>query len=292
MSVYLPLLTSLVTIVSMFAIMWQLSPPLALFAVALTVPLGLIIRHFAGSMTDRKYQEWELQGEISSLVEQTLTAIPVVQAFGREPREDARFRDVANRTIQASYRSEAAQHQFRVVTGIITAAATAIVIAVGGWAVLAGTLSVGSLLVLMAYYTALYSPIETLVYLSEGFASARAGARRILEITESDEHGAKDLPGALTLPEAFREAGISVRREQRKIHAHDQLADAARIGSDTPHQIAGRLPLMKQNRALLQVFKDVGGQIVYHAAAGARFKVILHDGHDPAGEKRHDGSRG
>jgi ATP-binding cassette subfamily B protein/subfamily B ATP-binding cassette protein MsbA len=213
MNVYLPLLTSLVTVVSMFAIMWQLSPPLAFFALVLAIPLGLIIRYFAGPMTDRKYKEWELQGEMSALLEQTLTAIPLVQAFGREPREDERFRDVARRTIDATYRSEVAQHQFRVGTGAVTAAATAIVTVLGGWAVLEGTLSVGSLLVLLAYFTALYSPIETLAYLSEGFASAGAGARRILEITESDDHGAKDLPGAKPLPEGLREAGISVRFE-------------------------------------------------------------------------------
>ena len=211
MNVYLPLLTSLVTIVSMFVIMWQLSPALAIFALALAVPLWFVIRYFARPMTDRKYKEWELQGEIAALVEQTLTAIPLVQAFGREAREDQRFREVARRTIEAGFRSEVSQHQFRVGTGTVTAVATAIVMAVGGWAVLEGSLSVGSLLVLIAYFAALYSPIETLAYLSEGFASAGAGARRILEIVESEDQAAKEQPGAKPLPEDVREEGIRVR---------------------------------------------------------------------------------
>jgi ATP-binding cassette subfamily B protein len=211
MNVFLPLLTSLVTIVSMFVIMWQLSPPLAFFALALAIPLGLIIRYFAGPMTERKYKEWQLQGEISALVEQTLTAIPLVQAFGREAHQVERFREVARRTVDASFCSEVAQHQFRVGTGAVSAMATALVIAVGGWAVLAGSLSMGSLLVLIAYFAALYAPIETLAYLSEGFAAAGAGARRILEIVESEDHAAKDLPGAKPLPDEFREAGICVR---------------------------------------------------------------------------------
>jgi ATP-binding cassette, subfamily B, bacterial len=207
MNVYLPLLTSLVTVVSMFAIMWQLSPALALFALALTIPLGLIIRVFAGRMTDRKYKEWKLQGELSALIEQTLTALPL-------GREDQRFQDVARRTVQASVRSEVSQHQFRVSSGAVAAVAAAIVMAVGGWAVLDGSLKVGSLLVLIAYFAALYSPIETLAYLSEGFASAGGGARRILEIIESDDHGAKDLPGARPFPDELREPGICVRFDQ------------------------------------------------------------------------------
>ena len=44
----------------------------------------------------------------------------------------------------------------------------------GGLAAQNGTLSIGSLLVLMAYFAALYSPLETLAYLTEGFASAKA----------------------------------------------------------------------------------------------------------------------
>ena len=223
MNVYLPLVTSLVSLVAMFTVMWQLTPLMAVFAVACAIPQAFLIRYLAGSMSQRKYREWQLQGEIASLVEQSLTAIPAVQAFGREAHEDRRFRALASRTVDASFRSEVSQHQFRVATGAITALATAIVMAVGGWNVLEGRLSVGSLLVLLAYFAALYSPIETLVYLSEGFASAGAGARRILEIIEPENSGTgvseshvecpKSVPGAKPLPEPS-ESGICVRLEQ------------------------------------------------------------------------------
>lgn len=213
MHVYLPLLTSGVTVLSMFSVMWQISQSLALFAIGLVLPLVLVVRFFAGSMTDRKYQEWELQGEISSLAEQTLTAIPIVQAFGREEREDDRFRHIARRSLQASLKSEFSQHQFRVSTGTVSAIGTAVVMVVGGISVLEGRLSIGSLLVLVSYFAALYSPIETLAYLSEGFASAAAGARRVFEIFSADDPTVSDAPDARAFVRDQRSSGIALRFE-------------------------------------------------------------------------------
>ena len=211
--VCLPLITAVVTLISMLVVMWHLSAGLALFAVGLVLPLIAVVKIFARPMSLRKYREWELQGEISSLAEQTLAAIPVVQAFGREDRQDDRFRQIARRSLQATLQSEISQHQFRVGTGTVTAIGAAVVMVVGGTSVLQGSLSVGSLLVLVSYFAALYSPIETLAYLSEGFASAAAGARRVFEILNTDDQPIIDAPNALALPRNDHSTGVSVRFE-------------------------------------------------------------------------------
>lgn len=210
--VCLPLLKSLVIMAAMFFVMWQISPPLTLFAMGLAVPLGVLVRIFARSMSQRQFQQWERQGEVAAFAEQTLTALPIVQAFGREEVEDRRFQQLAGRTVQATLRAEVAQHQFKLSTGAVNALATAIVMALGGLAVLHSRLSVGDLLVLISYFAALYSPIETLAYLSEGFASAGAGARRVLGILESGEPPIVDRPGAQPL--AATSAGAGVRLER------------------------------------------------------------------------------
>jgi ATP-binding cassette subfamily B protein len=103
------------------------------------------------------------------------------------------------------------QHQFRVSTGAVNALAGAVVMSAGGIAVLQGELTVGSLLVLVCYFAALYSPIETLAYLSEGFASAAAGARRVLDMLDAHEFDVIDQPGAAPLPAPSISHGISVR---------------------------------------------------------------------------------
>lgn len=213
MQVVVPGVTAFLTLVGMFLVMWQLSRGLALFALVLCAPLLVIIRWLAGPLSERHYREQELQGEIYSLAEQTLSAIPVVQAFGREQHENERFRGLARHTIGATLRSELAGHQFKVCTAAVTAIATACVMVYGGIAVLDGRSSVGTLLVLIAYFASLYSPLETLAYLSEGYASAKAGARRVLEILDEEDIPISDAVDAIPLVCAPNIRGAKVRYE-------------------------------------------------------------------------------
>jgi ATP-binding cassette subfamily B protein/subfamily B ATP-binding cassette protein MsbA len=201
MNIYLPIITALVTLVAMLFVMWQLSPAMALLALGLVLPLGLITRWLARPMSDHRYREMELQGEMMALAEQTLTAVPIVQAFGREQHEQRRFEGVTERTIRANLRTLLSQEQFKVSTSGLTKVATAVVMAVGGMSVLQGTMTVGTLLVLLSYFAALYSPIEELAYLGVGFASAGAGARRVFEVMSPQTETVKEAPDAMPLPE-------------------------------------------------------------------------------------------
>jgi ATP-binding cassette subfamily B protein/subfamily B ATP-binding cassette protein MsbA len=90
-------------------------------------------------------------------------------------------------------------------TTSVTALGTAVVVALGGFHVLSGSLSVGTLLVVLTYVAALYSPLETLAYLSSGFASAGAGARRVFEVLD-DPDEVRDAAGAQALPPLSRSA--------------------------------------------------------------------------------------
>jgi ATP-binding cassette subfamily B protein/subfamily B ATP-binding cassette protein MsbA len=199
MSVFVPLLTSSLSLVTMFAVMWRLDWSLSLVALAAAPLLVLLIRVFAGPMQERTYQQLQLEGEMMSAAEQTLRALPIVQAFGREQREDERFANLGRRTGQAYLRAISAQLGFQIGASSVTALGTAIVMLAGGWHVLRGSLSVGSLLVFFSYLASLYAPLETLAYLSSGFAAAAARARRVLEIWDTQE-GVRDLPGARPLP--------------------------------------------------------------------------------------------
>jgi ATP-binding cassette subfamily B protein/subfamily B ATP-binding cassette protein MsbA len=134
-----------------------------------------------------------------ALTEQTLVALPAVQAFGREEHEEARFRRLAQRSTRAYLQALASQLQFRVGTGAVTAIGIAAVMAVGGLHVLEGTLTVGSLLVFLSYLLSLYAPLETLASVSEGYASAAAKACRVFEVLETQER-VLDSPGARPMP--------------------------------------------------------------------------------------------
>jgi ATP-binding cassette subfamily B protein len=211
MQVFVPAAQAVFTLIGMLLIMWQMSPGLAVFALLLSIPLLIIIRLLSEPLSGRRYREQELQGQIYSLAEQSLSAMPLVQAFGREQHHYDHFHKLARTTIGANLRYELTGHQFKVSTAAVTSLATACAMVYAGLSVRDGSLSVGSLLVLLTYFAALYSPLETLAYLVEGFASAKAGARRVLEILDESDRRIADAIDAKPLNCYAGAPGTSIR---------------------------------------------------------------------------------
>jgi ATP-binding cassette subfamily B protein/subfamily B ATP-binding cassette protein MsbA len=194
----LPLVTSLASLAVLFAIMWHLDPVLSVVALSVAVPMGVLIRLLGPRMTERAYAQQQIEGEVWALTEQTLTALPVVQAFAREEIEGTRFRGVATRTIRAYLRTITAQLQFKVGIDGAVALGTAVIMVIGGLKVATGSLSLGSLVVFLGYLVILYDPLSTLAYLSSGLAESAASARRVIEVLDAhDVLG--DAPGAVPL---------------------------------------------------------------------------------------------
>ena len=197
--VFVPGLTSIASLLVMFAVMWHLNPILSAVALLAAIPMPVLIRILSPRMTERTYVQQKFEGQIMALAEQTLSAIPVVQAFGQEDHEEQRFRALSRSTINAYLQTIVSQLQFSVGVNASTAVGTAVLMVAGGVQVLHGSLTVGSLLVFLSYIAALYGPMETLAYLSSSLASATARARRVLEVLDAEQE-VRDMAGAVVLP--------------------------------------------------------------------------------------------
>lgn len=210
MNVVLPLFSALGSLVFMFTIMWRMDRGLALAAVAVAPLLSLAIWRFAGPMEKRSYEQMEAQGDLMAHAERILSALPVVRAFARERHEDAQFKRGFQRNDRAYLRLVGSQMGFKFSTGTVTALGTAAVMALGGLHVIQGKLTVGDLLVFLAYLASLYAPLETLAYVSMSYASASAGARRVFEVLDQEDR-IKDALGARHLP--LSRGGAHIRME-------------------------------------------------------------------------------
>jgi ATP-binding cassette subfamily B protein/subfamily B ATP-binding cassette protein MsbA len=198
-AVTLPAITSVVTLIILASIMWQLDARLALVASLVAIPIAVMMRAFAPRMSAREFQHQEAEGEVWSVAEQSLSALPVVQAFGREEHEGTRFRGVADRSMQAYVRIIVAQLQFKAGVDSSEAFGIAVVMFVGGMQVLNGAITLGTLIVFLSYLSSLYAPLRGLAYLSSSYATAAASARRLKQVLDSNEMvrecaGARELP--------------------------------------------------------------------------------------------------
>jgi ATP-binding cassette subfamily B protein len=198
----LPVLTSVATLIFMFAIMWRMDPTLTLLALVVVPAMIVVFRKYAEPMLERSYEQHQVEGQMYDVVEQTLAAMPVVQSFGREEEANRRFRAKTQGVIRAMLALLSVQLRFKVLMGLPTVAGTAAILWIGANHVLDGQLTLGEILVFLSYLASLYAPLEAIMYTSSTIQGAAGSARRVLEILEIERDPA-DKPHAKPLPPAM-----------------------------------------------------------------------------------------
>jgi ABC-type multidrug transport system fused ATPase/permease subunit len=184
-SALLPLFQSGVSLVAMFVVMWHLEPTMTLLAMSVVPFLIVAIKVFGQPMQARSRARRDLEGQMMSLVQQTLSALPAVQAFTREEIEQSRFRRYADDTVTAYRRSMAADMWFKLVVGMVTSVGAAVMMWLGATYALEGRMTVGSVLVFISYLASLYTPINALTYTASILRQTAANAERVLEILDT-----------------------------------------------------------------------------------------------------------
>lgn len=186
-NILLPAQAAFVTLGVMVVIMCSLDLLLCIVALSV-IPVTVIAqRRYYMPMQEQLLRQYELEGQMTSEAEQSLTSQSMLQAFGQESNRVQRLREAAQRTLQAYFKSLFAELRFRTVAGGASAVGRAAVIAVGGFRVLAGEITVGDLIVFISYVEMLYSPVDTLAQLTSGIAGVHASAERVFSLLYSNE---------------------------------------------------------------------------------------------------------
>lgn len=136
------------------------------------------------------------EGLLSSVAQETLASIRIVQGLAQEDQQDERFQTQGANSLQAYL--EGVRYQARVAPYVdfLAAIGLAIVMWYGATRVLEGALTTGDVVIFFAYVTNLYSPMKSLARFSYTFNKASIGAERILEVLSirsevADRHGAR-----------------------------------------------------------------------------------------------------
>jgi ATP-binding cassette subfamily B protein len=174
----IPMITSSFTLVGMVVVIARIDWQLALVALGVTPVLFCLSRMFREPLRIRWQEIKRLDSSAMSVVQETLGAVRVVKAFGREDHEHARFLRQAAKRISGQIQVAFFQSGFELLVGMTTAAGTAAALFIGVMHVQSGVLTLGSLLIVMAYLAQLYSPLNTLSKLMTDLQSAMASAER------------------------------------------------------------------------------------------------------------------
>jgi ATP-binding cassette subfamily B protein len=191
----IPMITSSFTLLGMVIVIARMDWQLALVALAVTPVLYLLSRIFREPLRLRWQDIKRLDSSAMSVVTEVLGAVRVVKAFGREEHEHARFLRQAAKRISGQVQVAFFQSGFELLVGMTTAAGTAAALVIGVMHVQSGLLTLGGLLIVMAYLAQLYSPLSTLSKLVTDLQSAMASAERAFALFD-------ELPEVVERPDA------------------------------------------------------------------------------------------
>jgi ATP-binding cassette subfamily B protein/subfamily B ATP-binding cassette protein MsbA len=180
--VLLTFLQSVVTLVTMFLIMWNLEPTMTLLSLGVVPFLILAICAFGRPMKARNWERRDLEGRAMSLVQQALSSMPAVQAFTREEIEYGRFRHYGSAIVTAYLRAAYADIWFKFVVGSVAALATAGIMWLGARYALEGKVTTGTILVFLSYLASLYGPLNSIVHMASAWQQTAVNLERVNEI--------------------------------------------------------------------------------------------------------------
>jgi ATP-binding cassette subfamily B protein len=203
---------ALLTIATIGWVSWKLDSRLTLLALTVIPALGATARFFGPRLLRRARENRRAQSRLFTFLQQTLSAVPVVQAFGAETRNGAMFRDLSEIEIERIRRNSLLRSGYNTIAGLLPALGTAIILVVGGQRVMAGNLSLGSLLVFLAYLSSMQGSLRTLLDNFATVKSLEANTERIFEVLDSDD-SVKDHPGAHALVRRPAGEGAHIRLE-------------------------------------------------------------------------------
>jgi ATP-binding cassette, subfamily B, bacterial len=189
------------TLFSTLAIMLWMDWVLTLVSLAI-LPLILLATHFfANRVREQSTTIQERESDVLTVVQEGLSSIRMVQAFGREDFEVDQLRKRARESLRANLSMTMTTMQGSLAISTLMAAGTAAMTWIGAMHVLNHTLTLGDLLVLSAYLASLYQPIEAATYIIWALSGAGAGAQRCFEVLDR-ENDVPDMPGAAEITTA------------------------------------------------------------------------------------------
>ena len=192
-------LINTLTLVGMIAVMFHVNWRFTLIALSVAPPLFAVVFYYTRRIKQASREVRKKEGEIVSVLQESLSSIRVIRAFAREEFEQHRLEEQSLESVEIALRARSIKAKLAPIVEILVAIGTSLVLWYGGRMVLSGMLSAGSLVLFIWYIGKMYKPMQELSKMTDAYSKASIGYERIREILETDGE-VKDLPGARRVP--------------------------------------------------------------------------------------------
>jgi ABC-type multidrug transport system fused ATPase/permease subunit len=190
-----PVAFSALTLVVMFAVLATLDATLAALSASIAPLLYLAMRLQVRHMRGRADRTKQLESRMVERAYESFSTIRLVKGYAREPHELGRFRGAATAAMEARLALTDQESFYSLLISAVSVLGGIAVLGVGGLHVLDGSITIGTLLVVMAYLGYVYGPMTAIAHTSGSIQQALASARRVRETLALPAE--RDQPGAI-----------------------------------------------------------------------------------------------
>ncbi|MFI0989802.1 ABC transporter ATP-binding protein [Streptomyces exfoliatus] len=181
------LINSLLTIVGVLAMMFWISPLLALVALV-TVPVSVFVAARIGKRSQPHFvQQWRSTGTLNAHVEEMYSGHTLVKVFGRQEESARDFREQNEALYEAGFKAQFNSGVMQPVMFFISNINYVLVAVVGGLRVASGTLSIGDVQAFIQYSRQFSMPLTQVASMANLVQSGVASAERIFELLDAEE---------------------------------------------------------------------------------------------------------
>lgn len=211
-----------VSLIAIIAILLSMHVKLALLAFCVLPALVFTFRYLRTRMETAWTNTRRAISSMNAHLNETITGLQVIQAFGRQRKNDERFDKISLRTRRAYMRAVKMELIFWPTSEMVGAVGTALVYCYGVLAVLRGELTVGFLLAFVSYLHRFWGPVSTFSRIYSQMLSAMASAERVFEFLDTkpevcDRPGALDI-GSIRGDIVFEDVRFAYKPDEEVLH--------------------------------------------------------------------------
>ncbi|WP_174315775.1 ABC transporter ATP-binding protein [Streptomyces sp. CB01881] len=193
---------SLLTVVGVLAMMFWISPLLALIALV-SVPLSVVVATKVGKRAQPQFvQQWKSTGQLNAHIEEMYTGHALVKVFGRQKESAETFREHNESLFESSFRAQFISGIIQPAMMLIGNLQYVLVAVVGGLRVASGALSIGDVQAFIQYSRQFSQPLTQVASMANLLQSGVASAERVFELLDAPEQTPE--PAMPERPDAVR----------------------------------------------------------------------------------------
>ena len=231
----IPFITSGFTLVGMVYVTARIDWQLALVALAVSPVLFLLTRESRWRLRGGWSEVKKVESSAMSVVQETLAALRVVKAFGREEHEQERFVHHASKSMRGQIRLAFIEGSFDLLVGLTIAVGTAATLFIGVRHVQSNVITLGDLLLVIAYIARIYGPLNSISKNVATLQSSLASAERAVALLDQSQDvaerpNARPLSGASGAV-AFRNVSFAYENDRPALqNVSFEIPPGTRVG--------------------------------------------------------------